>query len=174
MIQSDLFTFKVGEEGKLFQVHSSAIAATSGPFRALVEGGLNESETRSAEPRDIEPDDFVRFLEYAYRRDYTVPAWVLDEDAQTSSGGVSTIKMKTTAVPRSPGVFGYSESEEPAGPTTFEFGAFGSSPSFSSKSKKHHAKKSTHDISTLRSLFQTMNTWQLEPQTQTCSNNPAP
>ncbi|OAL06185.1 hypothetical protein IQ06DRAFT_343418 [Phaeosphaeriaceae sp. SRC1lsM3a] len=88
LIQSDLFTFKVGEERKPFSVHSSAIAATSEPFRALVQGGMSESETRSAELQDVEPDDFVRFLEYAYRRDYTVPAWVLEEPNQTLSEDV--------------------------------------------------------------------------------------
>jgi hypothetical protein len=40
-----------------------------------------EATTRSAELQDVEPGDFVRFLEYAYRGDYTVPAWTVDESA---------------------------------------------------------------------------------------------
>jgi hypothetical protein len=60
-------------------VHSSAVAATSGPFRALVNGNLIEAKKRCAELEDVEPEDFVRFLEYAYRRDYTAPSWIHDE-----------------------------------------------------------------------------------------------
>ncbi|KAH3983539.1 hypothetical protein HBI24_014650 [Parastagonospora nodorum] len=81
LIQSDLFTFYVGEERKKFKVHTAAIAATSGPFRALLTGGLAESNQGSAEILDVQPDDFVRFLEYAYRGDYTVPPWTIDESA---------------------------------------------------------------------------------------------
>lgn len=36
---------------------------------------MAESETKSAELNDIAPEDFVRFLEYAYRGDYSVPPW---------------------------------------------------------------------------------------------------
>jgi hypothetical protein len=61
--------------------HASAVAATSDPFRALVKGDLIEARQRSAELKDVEPDDFIRFLEYAYRREYTAPSWVHDESA---------------------------------------------------------------------------------------------
>jgi hypothetical protein len=79
LIQSDIFTFHVGDEKKAFAVHSSAVANTSESFRALVNGGLVEAKERSAELRDVEPDDFVRFLEYTYRRDYSVPSPKTDE-----------------------------------------------------------------------------------------------
>jgi hypothetical protein len=83
LIQSDLFTFHIGEEKKAFVVHSSAVATTSGPFRALVNGDLVEAKGRSAELKDVEPADFVRFLEYAYHRDYTPPTWIHDDSANT-------------------------------------------------------------------------------------------
>lgn len=54
-------------------MHSHAIAATSDPFRALVNGNLVEAAERSAVIRDVQADDFLRFIEYAYRRDYTIP-----------------------------------------------------------------------------------------------------
>jgi hypothetical protein len=85
LVQSDLFTFYVGEEKKPFVVHSSAVAATSEYFRALVNGDLLEAETRSAKLSDVEPDDFTRFLEYAYRGGYTVPSWELDLPAHVTS-----------------------------------------------------------------------------------------
>ncbi|KAH7079182.1 hypothetical protein BKA63DRAFT_531863 [Paraphoma chrysanthemicola] len=46
---------------------------------------MSEAETKSAELVDIEPDDFARFLEYAYRGDYTVPSWTLDEGKHVPS-----------------------------------------------------------------------------------------
>ena len=74
IIQSDMFTFLVGEEKSSFVVHSKAIAGTSPVFDRLVNGGLKESQDRVAEIEDIDPETFTRFLEYAYRRDYTVPS----------------------------------------------------------------------------------------------------
>ncbi|KAF1913910.1 hypothetical protein BDU57DRAFT_521000 [Ampelomyces quisqualis] len=98
LIQSDLFTFKIGEEQKVFVAHSAAIAATSEPFRALVNGGLKEAETRTAELKDVEPEDFARFLEYAYRHDYTVPSWVLDESIETTK----IVEQEHDSMPESP------------------------------------------------------------------------
>jgi hypothetical protein len=40
-----------------------------------------ESKEHSDTISEIEPDDFVRFLEYAYRRDYTAPSWIHDPSA---------------------------------------------------------------------------------------------
>lgn len=77
-IQSDLFTFHIGEQKSPFLVHSGAVAATSQYFDRLVHGGLSESHTRSAQFDDVDPDTFVRFLEYAYRGDYTTPSWTED------------------------------------------------------------------------------------------------
>jgi hypothetical protein len=72
-IQSHQFTFFVGQEGKSIVVHAAAIAATSQQLDALINGGMGESETRCAKIEDVEVDDFIRFCEYAYRGDYTVP-----------------------------------------------------------------------------------------------------
>lgn len=40
----------------------------------MINGDMVEAKTRSAEILDTEPSDFARFLEYAYRRNYTVPS----------------------------------------------------------------------------------------------------
>lgn len=79
LIHSDLFTFIVGKERKSFVLHSKVIADISPVFAALVNGGLSEAQTRTAELEDIDPDTFARLTEYAYRRDYTVPTWTRDE-----------------------------------------------------------------------------------------------
>jgi len=66
-------------------VHSKAVAATSWHFHALVNNGMAQSRERSVEYSDMEPGDFARFVEYAYRRDYTVPNWTLDNAVSVTS-----------------------------------------------------------------------------------------
>jgi hypothetical protein len=56
-------------------VHSAAIAATSEHFDALINGGMGEAQNKCARLADVEVQDFVRFVEWAYRGDYTVPNW---------------------------------------------------------------------------------------------------
>ncbi|KNG47316.1 hypothetical protein TW65_05867 [Stemphylium lycopersici] len=80
LIQSDVFTFYVGEEKKEFSVHSKAIAATSRHFHALVNNGMTQSLMRTVEYPDMDSGDFARFVEYAYRQDYTVPPWIQEDE----------------------------------------------------------------------------------------------
>ncbi|EUC32209.1 hypothetical protein COCCADRAFT_99288 [Bipolaris zeicola 26-R-13] len=78
MIQSEVFIFNIGKDSRRrsFSVHSKVVAATSSYFRALVNNGMVESCTKTVEYPDVEPEDFARFIEYAYRKDYCVPTWV--------------------------------------------------------------------------------------------------
>jgi hypothetical protein len=45
----------------------------------LINGNMNEANTRRAEIENVEVEDFIRFCEYAYRGDFTVPTWKQDE-----------------------------------------------------------------------------------------------
>ena len=45
----------------------------------LINGNMNEANTRCAEIENVEVEDFIRFCEYAYRGDFTVPTWKQDE-----------------------------------------------------------------------------------------------
>lgn len=99
-IQSDLFEFFIGQEKRPFVVHSSAIAATSPVFDKLVNGGLKESQDRCAEIEDVDSATFIRFLEYAYRRDYTTPIWTQDTSIAEEDQDVSTIKKPCVREPR--------------------------------------------------------------------------
>lgn len=56
-------------------MHAAALAATSQQLDALINDGMEESEKRCAQIKDVRVDDFIRFCEYAYRGDYTVPPW---------------------------------------------------------------------------------------------------
>lgn len=66
-------------------MHSRTIAATSDHFGALINGNLSEANKRSVRYPEVDPEDFGRFVEYAYYRDYTVPSWTLDETIQAAS-----------------------------------------------------------------------------------------
>jgi len=67
-------------------VHAAAIAATSQQLDALINGGMAEAEMQRASIEDVQTEDFLRFCEYAYRGDYTVPPWeeVAPEPSSTS------------------------------------------------------------------------------------------
>jgi len=54
-------------------VHIAAITATSQQLDALINSKMEESETRYTRIEDIKVNNFIRFCEYAYRGDYTVP-----------------------------------------------------------------------------------------------------
>jgi hypothetical protein len=47
----------------------------------LINGNMNEASTRCAEIENVEVEDFIRFCEYAYSGDFTVPNWKQDETA---------------------------------------------------------------------------------------------
>ncbi|PSN69966.1 hypothetical protein BS50DRAFT_608654 [Corynespora cassiicola Philippines] len=80
ILKSGQFTFRIGEEKYPIIVHAAAIAATSYHMRALINGGMRESEERTADIIDLTVEDFIRFCEFAYRGDYTVPQWEQDPE----------------------------------------------------------------------------------------------
>lgn len=103
-IQSDLFTFHIGKDRHSFVAHSKAVSTTSNYFKALINGCLKEAQTRLAELEDVDPDTFVRFLEYAYQGDYTSPQWTSDidttgENSKKGPGIVISTNQNTGIVP---------------------------------------------------------------------------
>ncbi|KAF2110045.1 hypothetical protein BDV96DRAFT_604128 [Lophiotrema nucula] len=91
MIRSGQFTFLVGEEKKWVVVHAGAIAANTEPLNKLVNGcaggRTSESETRTAEFKDIKYEDFVRICEYAYYGDYSVSSLPREAVAEPAAPG---------------------------------------------------------------------------------------
>ncbi|KAF1838836.1 hypothetical protein BDW02DRAFT_564687 [Decorospora gaudefroyi] len=75
---------------------------------------MRESETGSVEYADMEPDDFSRYVEYAYRYDYTVPSCglddrvtkeeVLEEEARLAEERLETARLEE-AIPETPVLF---------------------------------------------------------------------
>ncbi|KAL6712556.1 hypothetical protein ACN47E_000433 [Coniothyrium glycines] len=99
LLSSKPFTFRIGKERKEFVVHSQVVAATSHQLNALVNGGLAESQSGVAELEDIEPHDFARFLEYAYRGDYGVPAHAHDDSVVENESDEGFYAANTQRLP---------------------------------------------------------------------------
>lgn len=59
-------------------------------MNTLINGGIREAQSRSAEIEDVEADDFVRLCEFAYRGDYGTPPYEISEkesdDSQSAIG----------------------------------------------------------------------------------------
>jgi hypothetical protein len=96
IIRSGQFTFLIGEEQKPIVVHAAALAAISTQMASLINGRMKEAETRCAELKDCEVDDFVRVCEYAYRGDYTVPSWEIEQAPERTDEQGSTAMDENT------------------------------------------------------------------------------
>jgi hypothetical protein len=64
-----------------------------------VNGDLLEAKMRSAELSDVEPDDFVRFLEYAYRGDYTIPSGGAGSELSQPIPGTAALVIRNAPEP---------------------------------------------------------------------------
>ena len=67
------FKFLIGPAKRAFYVHSGLIEQHSDTLAALVGGRMVEARERCAHLEDTEEDTFIRFLEFAYTGDYSVP-----------------------------------------------------------------------------------------------------
>lgn len=95
LIHSNLINFFVGKDEELFSVHSSAVTATSQQLDALVNANRVSSKFDPIFLDDIEPEDFARYVEYAYRYDYTVPSWVEDDNFVKSAAVAAPDHIET-------------------------------------------------------------------------------
>lgn len=75
ILESPQFTFFLGEAREPLTVSAAALAALSRPLDRLINGPMKEAKEERATILDVEKEDFIRLCEYAYRGDYTVPAW---------------------------------------------------------------------------------------------------
>ncbi|RYP52469.1 hypothetical protein DL769_010672 [Monosporascus sp. CRB-8-3] len=74
-IDSDLFTFVVGPEGKEFTIHSGAVLHLSPYFEALIHGSMKEARDRRVVWDDIDEETFVTFCQFAYAGHYDTPEY---------------------------------------------------------------------------------------------------
>lgn len=68
----------IGPSGSTFYIHGHLISQCSNVLSVSVNGQMKEAETKvikiEAVDEDLDDDTVMRFLEFAYREDYTVPS----------------------------------------------------------------------------------------------------
>ncbi|RYP75610.1 hypothetical protein DL771_002310 [Monosporascus sp. 5C6A] len=72
-VDSGLFTFVVGPEGKEFTIHSGAVLHLSPYFETLINGSMKEAQDRRVIWDDIDEETFVTFSQFAYAGHYDTP-----------------------------------------------------------------------------------------------------
>lgn len=67
----------IGPDGSTFYIHGQLLIECSNVLAVAVNGQMKEAETKviniEAVDEDLDDDTVMRFIEYAYRGDYTVP-----------------------------------------------------------------------------------------------------
>ncbi|RYP21912.1 hypothetical protein DL765_001988 [Monosporascus sp. GIB2] len=72
-VNSSLFTFVVGPEGREFTIHSGAVLRLSPYFDALINGPMKEAGDRRVVWDDIDEETFAAFSQFAYAGHYATP-----------------------------------------------------------------------------------------------------
>ena len=80
---SDQITFHVGIEKSPVVVHAAAIGMQSKALHILMNGPLSEAQTKSVYVDDVLEEDFIRFCQFAYTRDYSIPSPTKDGHVQS-------------------------------------------------------------------------------------------
>ncbi|KFY95100.1 hypothetical protein V500_02951 [Pseudogymnoascus sp. VKM F-4518 (FW-2643)] len=73
---SPQFTFGIGENNVKVTVHAAAIAKQSQALDRLINGPMEEAQTRIARLEDVHEDTFVRVCQFAYTGDYETPVFI--------------------------------------------------------------------------------------------------
>ncbi|KAJ5348339.1 uncharacterized protein N7506_001592 [Penicillium brevicompactum] len=101
VLESPLFTFQVGPQKKEFVVHSLIIAKLSPALNALINGEWKEASDKRVDWSDVKEGTFLRLCEFAYGKDYTLPAPDLGElsfpkTTHTTTSGASNDDDKSS------------------------------------------------------------------------------
>ncbi|OQV10722.1 BTB/POZ domain-containing protein [Cladophialophora immunda] len=144
-LSSTTFQFLVGLERKAFNVHSSLAVKLSPVFAALINGNMAESVERRAVLDDIDEKTFLRFCEFAYKGDFSVPPPETVADRELLSplqSGTSCDNLGSShSKSFSTGVEKVSDSSAGEGPTTPTDGLR------QALHHNHHKRAWTHQIS---------------------------
>jgi hypothetical protein len=82
-VGSHPFRFLIGPEKKAFYVHTELVTQHSSALGAMVSGQMAEAKESCATLEDVDEGTFVRFAEYMYTNDYSVPDPVTVQMAST-------------------------------------------------------------------------------------------
>src|SRR5271154_6137439 len=96
-IASHPFRFLIGPDKKTFYVHTELVVQHSSALAALVSGRMAEAKESCAFLEDVDEGTFVRFVEYMYTNDYSVPDPVIVQMASDSTFGNGQDGIEETA-----------------------------------------------------------------------------
>ncbi|KAI0123620.1 hypothetical protein BJ170DRAFT_712657 [Xylariales sp. AK1849] len=82
-MNSKIFIFSVGPEGKEFPIHSGAVTNLSPYFERLINGPMLEAQNGKVIWDDIDIDTFLAFAEFAYTKEYH--AWNAGDDERSGA-----------------------------------------------------------------------------------------
>ena len=97
VFSSDLITFEVGEEAKIFTLHSALVGKQSPPLDALINGGMREAKEKRVVWREIRTSTFLCFSQFAYTGDYWVDIDQLENELVISFPNKESGWVCTTA-----------------------------------------------------------------------------
>ncbi|KAF4844541.1 hypothetical protein CGCSCA4_v007384 [Colletotrichum siamense] len=74
IVQSRQITFVIGKEQKEYSIHESAFSRLSRPLKALLTGGMQESQNAKVIWEEVDDDVFLALVDVAYYDSYTTPS----------------------------------------------------------------------------------------------------
>jgi hypothetical protein len=83
MLYSCSFTFLIGADELPFVVHEAALADQSPALATLMRGKMSESLAGEAKWKDVDKTTFIKFTQFAYTGDYSVPTMIVKASDQT-------------------------------------------------------------------------------------------
>ena len=72
VFSSDIITFEVGPEHKIFSMHAKIVASQSTTLDILINGNMKEARAKHVRWKDTEVDTFLHFCQFAYTGDYSI------------------------------------------------------------------------------------------------------
>merc|ERR1711964_482076 len=84
ILLSRFYTFIVGADAVPITVHEATLADQSPGLKALMRTEMSEGLAREARWEDVNKETFMRFAQFAYIGDYSIPTMIVKPSAPTA------------------------------------------------------------------------------------------
>jgi len=84
ILLSRFYTFIVGADAVPITVHEATLADQSPGLKALMRTEMSEGLAREARWEDVDKETFMRFAQFAYIGDYSIPTMIVKPSAPTA------------------------------------------------------------------------------------------
>ncbi|CZR54968.1 uncharacterized protein PAC_04853 [Phialocephala subalpina] len=145
IVLSRLFKFIIGADKVPIVVHEQALADLSTALTTLMQGKMSESLAGEATWKDVDQETFIRFIQFAYTGDYSVPVMIVKASDQS-------LRHDTNEWPAAEAVE-ESVEEQPAEVASNGWGSFGRSKKQILRDRSKAFKSLTYTLLKPRSNF---------------------